>query len=50
VFPGPVSKTEKRTKTGLDWTGKDWTTSLSFASFKPQPVSGFTRFKNLRNW
>jgi len=28
VFKGPVHRTEKKTKIGLNWTGKDWTSSL----------------------
>ncbi|KAF8237337.1 hypothetical protein L208DRAFT_1248313, partial [Tricholoma matsutake] len=28
VFSGPVHRTNKRTKTGLNWTGKDWTRGL----------------------
>jgi hypothetical protein len=28
VFEGPVYRTEKKTETGLNWTGKDWTRGL----------------------
>ncbi|KAF8233508.1 hypothetical protein L208DRAFT_1266430, partial [Tricholoma matsutake] len=28
VFAGPVHRTKKKTKTELNWTGKDWTRGL----------------------